>query len=251
MKLAILALLCVGAGAFELLAPARASTSVRALAPRRARALPGQPAQAIAMDAAAWQLAVSALVGTTVPLLMMASSSELLVNATEALATATARAESAEATLINYEAELNSARERADEVDKARAVDAQNAETALVELRAQLAQAIKQLGRMVELVNKLRAHIEMRAAVGEAAAAAAGDDPNRKSSAAPPLPKPVRGRKRGTEDEWRHFESCSAAARELGLDRVAIKRVANGIRTQVGGWTFEDTQQSEDIAGEV
>jgi len=68
-----------------------------------------------------------------------------------------------------------------------------------------------------------------------------------------PLSKPVRGRKQGTEDEWRHFKSCSAAARELGpgFDRSAIQRVANGIRTHAGGWTFEDTQQCEDIAGEV
>jgi len=78
------------------------------------------------------------------------------------------------------------------------------------------------------------------------------NNPNRKSSAGA-RSKPVRGRKQGTEDEWRHFKSCSAAARELGpgFDRSAIQRVANGIRTHAGGWTFEDTQQCEDIAGEV
>jgi len=55
--------------------------------------------------------------------------------------------------------------------------------------------------------------------------------------------KSVRGRKAGTEDEWRQFESCRAAARELGreFDSAAILAVASGKSARVGtdGWTFE------------
>ncbi|KAJ1620708.1 hypothetical protein T492DRAFT_378378 [Pavlovales sp. CCMP2436] len=148
MKLAILAFMCVGTGAFELLAPARVSTSVRALAPRRARALPDRPAPAMVggADAAAWQLAVSALIGVTVPLLAMASPSD------------------------SVSAEL---------LANARAVAAQTAEAAVVETRAQLAQATKQLGTHEELVVKLRAHLdEMRAAESERAADEAAAAPS-------------------------------------------------------------------------
>eukprot|EP00302_Diacronema_sp_CCMP2436_P020764 CAMPEP_0179964546 /NCGR_PEP_ID=MMETSP0983-20121128/31375_1 /TAXON_ID=483367 /ORGANISM="non described non described, Strain CCMP 2436" /LENGTH=238 /DNA_ID=CAMNT_0021877257 /DNA_START=158 /DNA_END=874 /DNA_ORIENTATION=- len=64
--------------------------------------------------------------------------------------------------------------------------------------------------------------------------------------------KPVRGRK-GT-NEWTHFESCSAAARELGpaFDSGSLLAVANGRVKQVpGGWTWEFTKQDEEIPGEV
>jgi len=75
---------------------------------------------------------------------------------------------------------------------------------------------------------------------------------NRKSNAAA-RSKPVRGRKQGTVDDWRHFESCSAAARELGpgFHGSSVWGVANGKCTHTRGWTFEFTQQHEDLAGEV
>jgi hypothetical protein len=78
------------------------------------------------------------------------------------------------------------------------------------------------------------------------------NNPNRKPNAGAQS-KPVRGRKAGTEDEWTHFESCSAAARELGpgFDRRSIWMVANGREPDTGGWTIEYTQQYEEIAGEV
>ncbi|KAJ1618906.1 hypothetical protein T492DRAFT_1089758, partial [Pavlovales sp. CCMP2436] len=64
--------------------------------------------------------------------------------------------------------------------------------------------------------------------------------------------KPVRGRKQGTEDEWRQFESCSAAARELGpgFHQSGVSGVANGRIPHSGSWTFEFTQQYEEIEGE-
>jgi len=42
--------------------------------------------------------------------------------------------------------------------------------------------------------------------------------------------KPVRGRKMGTEDEWRQFELCTAVMRELGpgFFLSSVSRVANG-----------------------
>jgi hypothetical protein len=78
------------------------------------------------------------------------------------------------------------------------------------------------------------------------------NNPNRKSNAGA-RSKPVRGRKAGTEDEWTHFESCTAAERELGpgFDHGNIGAVANGGVSHAGGWTFEFTQQYEEIAGEV
>jgi len=65
--------------------------------------------------------------------------------------------------------------------------------------------------------------------------------------------KPVRGRKQGTADEWRHFESCRAAARELGpgFDGLGVWEVAKGKYTHTRGWTFKFTQQHEDLTGEV
>jgi hypothetical protein len=77
------------------------------------------------------------------------------------------------------------------------------------------------------------------------------DNPNRKSSARAKF-KPVCGRKAGTQDEWTHFESCAAAARELGpgFHSFSISAVASGRRTHAGGWTFEFTQQYEEIDGE-
>jgi hypothetical protein len=78
------------------------------------------------------------------------------------------------------------------------------------------------------------------------------NNPNRKSGAGA-RSKPVRGRKQGTADGWRHFESSSAAARELGpgFDPGNISKAANGKYTHTRGWTFEFTQQYEEIAGEV
>jgi hypothetical protein len=78
------------------------------------------------------------------------------------------------------------------------------------------------------------------------------NNPNRKSHAGA-TSKPVRGRKQGTADEWTHFESCIAAARELGpgFHPASIGVVANGRYTHMRGWTFEFTQQYEEIAGEV
>jgi hypothetical protein len=74
---------------------------------------------------------------------------------------------------------------------------------------------------------------------------------NRETSAGDKF-KPVRGRKIGT-DEWTHFESCSAAARELGsaFDPGSIMAVANGRVKQPGGWTFEFTKQCDEIPGEM
>jgi hypothetical protein len=72
---------------------------------------------------------------------------------------------------------------------------------------------------------------------------------DRKSSAGAQS-KPVRGRTAGTEDEWRHFESASAAARELGLHKSGVLKVANGNRTQTGGMMFEWVP-FEEIEGEV
>jgi len=65
--------------------------------------------------------------------------------------------------------------------------------------------------------------------------------------------RPVRGRKQGTADEWRHFESCRAAARELGpgFDGLGVWEVAKGKYTHTRGWTFKFTQQHEDLTGEV
>jgi hypothetical protein len=86
---------------------------------------------------------------------------------------------------------------------------------------------------------------------GESIQRSYDNNPNRKSSAGAQS-KPVRGRKQGTADEWRHFESCSAAARELGpgLNPGNIWAAANGRQTHTGGWTFEFTQQYEEIEGE-
>jgi len=77
------------------------------------------------------------------------------------------------------------------------------------------------------------------------------NNPNRKSNAAASS-KPVRGRKKGTADEWRQFESCNAAARDLGpgFYPSGISAVATGKYTQTRGWTFEFTQQCEVIEGE-
>ncbi|KAJ1619303.1 hypothetical protein T492DRAFT_890552 [Pavlovales sp. CCMP2436] len=62
---------------------------------------------------------------------------------------------------------------------------------------------------------------------------------------------PVRGRKQGTADEWMQFESCAAAARELGpgFNPSTIGIVASGKHTHTRGWTFEYTQQYEEIEG--
>jgi hypothetical protein len=76
------------------------------------------------------------------------------------------------------------------------------------------------------------------------------NNPNRRSVA---RSKPVRGRKAGTEDGWTHFESCNAAARELGpgFNPGGISMAANGRCSNTRGWTFELTQQYEEIPGEV
>mmetsp|Transcript_14264 Transcript_14264/g.36266 ORF Transcript_14264/g.36266 Transcript_14264/m.36266 type:complete len:86 (-) Transcript_14264:67-324(-) len=52
--------------------------------------------------------------------------------------------------------------------------------------------------------------------------------------------KPVRGRKQGTADKWRYFESCAAAAHKLGSGLFAsgILAAANGRCTHAHGWTF-------------
>jgi hypothetical protein len=77
------------------------------------------------------------------------------------------------------------------------------------------------------------------------------DNPNRKSNAGA-LSKPVRGRKQGTADGWTQFESCNAAARELGPGFYPgnVLAAADGRRTHTRGWTFELTQQYEEIEGE-
>mmetsp|Transcript_36444 Transcript_36444/g.85579 ORF Transcript_36444/g.85579 Transcript_36444/m.85579 type:complete len:426 (-) Transcript_36444:64-1341(-) len=64
--------------------------------------------------------------------------------------------------------------------------------------------------------------------------------------------KPVRGRKQGTTDEWTHFDSISAASRELGpgFHLSNLRAVLNGRRTHVGGWAFEYTPQYIEIEGE-
>mmetsp|Transcript_27425 Transcript_27425/g.69264 ORF Transcript_27425/g.69264 Transcript_27425/m.69264 type:complete len:176 (+) Transcript_27425:139-666(+) len=76
-------------------------------------------------------------------------------------------------------------------------------------------------------------------------------NPTRKSNVGA-LSKPVRGRKQDTMDGWMHFESCSAAARELGpvFGPANIAAVASGVRPYTCGWTFEFTQ-CEVIPGEV
>mmetsp|Transcript_32377 Transcript_32377/g.80563 ORF Transcript_32377/g.80563 Transcript_32377/m.80563 type:complete len:339 (-) Transcript_32377:52-1068(-) len=69
------------------------------------------------------------------------------------------------------------------------------------------------------------------------------------------MSKPVLGRKVGTEDEWRTFESTSAAAQKLGPsfdgNQDSIWMAANCRQTHTGGWTFEFPQDYEDIPGEV
>jgi hypothetical protein len=77
------------------------------------------------------------------------------------------------------------------------------------------------------------------------------NNPSRKSNAGA-MSMPVRGRKQGTADEWTQFESCNAAARELGpgYNPGGIWMVAKGRLPHAGGWTFEFTQQYEEIEGE-
>ena len=72
--------------------------------------------------------------------------------------------------------------------------------------------------------------------------------PDRKSSA-DAQSKPVRGRKIGSV-EWREFDSCNAAARELGISRGNIHRAASGKRN-TGGWEFEFMKQHAEIEGEI
>ncbi|KAJ1623854.1 hypothetical protein T492DRAFT_882942 [Pavlovales sp. CCMP2436] len=88
---------------------------------------------------------------------------------------------------------------------------------------------------------------------GESIQRSFDNNPNFRKSNAAAMSKPVRGRKQGTEDEWRQFESCAAAARELGPGFFAsgISAAANGRCTHAHGWTFKYTQQYEEIAGEV
>jgi len=78
------------------------------------------------------------------------------------------------------------------------------------------------------------------------------NNPNRKSNAGA-LSNPVRGRKQGTADEWRQFESFAAAARELGprFNPSGFRKVASGMYTHTRGWEFELTQQYEEIPGEL
>jgi hypothetical protein len=59
-----------------------------------------------------------------------------------------------------------------------------------------------------------------------------------RESSAPRQSKPVRGRKRGTED-WTPYPSSQEAARTLGLDSGSISACCRGKRRRTGGYEFQ------------
>ena len=69
-------------------------------------------------------------------------------------------------------------------------------------------------------------------------------------SSAPKRSKPLRGRKKDSNDEWVTYKSASDAARCLGLDPGHIRAVVRGKQHQTGGYEFETLNEWSTLEGE-